>query len=812
MNQKNWRDTSAKGADDEQNMHRGKLRKLSQAISYATFAVGACLPCLPSAAWASATIDGGVINKNPSGVDNGLAFGSGSKADSDFGVAVGPGAWALGAGDIAIGADAKVNSGAQNGDGGKLDAIAVGSNAKAIGASTTSFGARANASAEQATSIGAHSAASGVASFAGGTLTVASGASSLALGNTASAAGTDAIALGDRVKSTQNGAVSIGSQITNSAANSVVMGNNVLSLDADSAQTVLFAPNGGSVTNSANSFVFNPYGGNSTSDSSDSINLGGTVANAAGGVAIGSGSSVQAANAVALGAGSVAADANTVSVGNASQQRKIVNVAAGTQDTDVVNVMQLKMTGLKLDAQGQATNALVAYDDITLGTVTLGGANGTTITNLKAGALNASSTDAVNGSQLYQTNVNVAKNTSDITNLTTNFNNWTSDVDTGQVGIVRQDLKTRAITIGAATDGSMIDVKGTAGPRVITGVANGAVNQQSADAINGSQLYNAASSAATALGGGAAVDANGNVTAPTYHVGGITVNNVGAAIDNLDGRVTQNTQDIAALQGNVADVSEVAHNAVAYDSKDRNKVTLGGAGAGADAVQLTNVKNAELSASSSDAVNGSQLYATNQAVASVTGTVAGFQKAGIDYVTINSRNAPKPVASGTDAIAIGANSVASGNGAVAIGVNAAASANNAIAVGSNSVADQDNTMSVGSAGNERRITNVAPGVSGTDAANVNQLNAMRSDFGASLTSLQRGAFAGVAEAMAMPAFTPREAGKTLVTAAVGTYKGYSAVGAGATHRSRDGAWLVNLAFATTGHGDTGGRAAVSYEF
>jgi autotransporter adhesin len=92
------------------------------------------------------------------------------------------------------------------------------------------------------------------------------------------------------------------------------------------------------------------------------------------------------------------------------------------------------------------------------------------------------------------------------------------------------------------------------------------------------------------------------------------------------------------------------------------------------------------------------------------------------------------------------------------------------------------------------------------------LNALRNDIGASLTSLQRSAFGGVAAAMAMPNLTPREPGKTVEAAGIGNYKGYSALGAGATYRSRDGAWLVNGAFSVTPHGDTGLRAQVGYEF
>src|SRR5689334_12725925 len=54
-------------------------------------------------------------------------------------------------------------------------------------------------------------------------------------------------------------------------------------------------------------------------------------------------------------------------------------------------------------------------------------------------------------------------------------------------------------------------------------------------------------------------------------------------------------------------------------------------------------------------------------------------------------------------------------------LSAGASGSNSVAVGSDSVATDANTVSVGSSGNERRVTNVAAGVHGTDAVNVTQL-------------------------------------------------------------------------------------------
>jgi hypothetical protein len=61
-------------------------------------------------------------------------------------------------------------------------------------------------------------------------------------------------------------------------------------------------------------------------------------------------------------------------------------------------------------------------------------------------------------------------------------------------------------------------VSGTSGTRKVTGVTAGTVTAASTDAVNGAQLYNTAASTAAAMGGGAGVDANGGITAPTYTV------------------------------------------------------------------------------------------------------------------------------------------------------------------------------------------------------------------------------------------------------------------------------------------------------
>lgn len=105
---------------------------------------------------------------------------------------------------------------------------------------------------------------------------------------------------------------------------------------------------------------------------------------------------------------------------------------------------------------------------------------------------------------------------------------------------MQQNPATGTITVGAATGGTLVSLAGTAGGRSLTGVAAGALGASSADAVNGSQLYGATQRLVSALGGGAAVDASGLLTGPTYGVQGSRFNSVGGAFSALDGQVTAN--------------------------------------------------------------------------------------------------------------------------------------------------------------------------------------------------------------------------------------------------------------------------------
>jgi len=470
----------------------------------------------------------------------------------------------------------------------------------------------------------------------------------------------------------------------------------------------------------------------------------------------------------------------TLGQGAGGAGAQIHNLVAGTSATDAVNLQQLTDAGLTVDTNGHATNSFVAYDDSTKGSVTLGGTAGTTLSNVKSGI---AAMDAVNVSQLSPVvaslgggatmnadgsitgptyHVQGGKQTTvggALDALDSGIDNLANQVNGAGINLVTQDATTRDINVASTTDGTRVNMAGTQGNRVVTGVANGAVNQASSDAVNGSQLYATAASTAAAIGAGSTVNSDGTISAPSFSVNGTTVNNVGDAISNLDGRTTQNTTDINNLQTTITNISGSVANAVQYDSAAHNTVTMGGSG-GAQ-VKLTNLQDATLSSTSTDAVTGEQLWNTNQTVAGLSQTVQNISTSGSSYISINTTSGP--------AAATGTNSAAIGGGAQATG-------NNSVALGDGSIADRDNSVSVGSQGNERQITNVAAGTQGTDAVNLNQLNSAASD-------VSRKAYSGVAAATALSMIPDVDANKTLsLGIGGGTYQGYAATSIGGTAR------------------------------
>ena len=258
-------------------------------------------------------------------------------------------------------------------------------------------------------------------------------------------------------------------------------------------------------------------------------------------VAIGGNAQSLAANSVALGSNSVADRANTVSVGSAGNERQITNVAAGTADTDAVNVAQLKASGI-VNPNG-TTNTAVTYDNNPDGTpnyssVTMGNgvAGGTTISNVAAGT---AGDDAVN---LNQLNSAIAS----VTNSATSGGNPMFAADGNR--------DTEAATASGAHSTAMgANASATADNSVALGansVADRANTVSVGSAGNERQITNVAA---------------GTATTDAVNVGQLN-ESISAAVGNLPAGMTAKDytdQQISGVQSSINDVAKNAYSGIA---------------------------------------------------------------------------------------------------------------------------------------------------------------------------------------------------------------------------------------------------------
>ena len=347
----------------------------------------------------------------------------------------------------------------------------------------------------------------------------------------------------------------------------------------------------------------------------------------------------------------------------------------------------------------------------------------------------------------------------------------------GATALVKQSGPGQPITVGAGTDGTQLAVNGTAGNRTITGVLAGSIASGSTEAINGGQLYTANQRVAAAFGGGAGLDANGQLTAPSYTVQGTAYNNVGGAVSAIDNTISQivGGSTYVRVNSNGAGASATGTNAAAIGS--------GSTSSGLNSIAVGTGSQATQSGSIAVGFNSSSTGVNSIAIgtgATATGSVAV--------------GAAASAANGGAAFGDGA--VATGSLSTAVGPNASATAANSTSIGAGSTNTVANTVSFGSVGNERRLTNVAAGISQTDAVNVGQLQSVAAGFQTQLGSLQTQindtrteARGGVALALAASGLRYDDRpGKLSLAGAFGNFKGESGLALGlgyaATNRLR----------------------------
>ncbi|MBN5000251.1 hemagglutinin [Stenotrophomonas maltophilia] len=324
--------------------------------------------------------------------------------------------------------------------------------------------------------------------------------------------------------------------------------------------------------------------------------------------------------------------AGEVSVGTAGGgERQITNVAAGSVNTDAVNVAQLKGA---ISLINGVADAAVTYDLDAGGNpnyrrVTLGAGTGTTtIGNLAGGAVTTGSLEAVNGGQLAATNAAIASFFGGRAAFDPASGAFTaplfeiSTISTG--GAIAKGLYENATDAFAAVDGSLVNL-----------------NTQITDIRNGGTKYLRVNSTGTeALATGAdsiAVGTNARATAANSIAVGAgsladRANSVSIGAAGAERQVTNMAAGTAATDAvNLGQLQASEQGALRYDLNGDGSVNYASATLGqtGTATTLRNLGPGQVSATSSEAINGAQLFAANQAVATHLGGGAAVNASGV---------------------------------------------------------------------------------------------------------------------------------------------------------------------------------------
>ncbi|MIQ01108.1 hypothetical protein CT106_00530 [Salmonella enterica subsp. enterica serovar Norwich] len=536
----------------------------------------------------------------------------------------------IGLSSIMVSADALANAGNDTGDGvtptgtqtGGKGWIAIGTDATAntytnVDGASAAMGYKASAMGKWSTAIGSYSQSTGDSSLALGVKSVSAGDRAIAMGASSSASGSYSMAMGVYANSSGAKSVALGYRSVASGATSSALGYQATASGDDSA-------------------------------------------------AFGNGAKAVGTNSVALGSGSIAQEDNSVAVGNSTTQRQITYVAKGdinSTSTDAVTGAQIyslsqsvadrlgggasvnsdgtvnaplyevgtgiynnvgsalsalntSITNTEASVAGLAEDALL-WDDSTSAFSASHTGNASKITNLAAGTLAADSTDAVNGSQLFDTNEKVDQNTADITANTDSINQNTADItantdsinqnttdiaaNTTSINQNTTDIATNTTNINSLSDSvttltddallwdaasGAFSAKHNGNDSKITNLAAGILAADSTDAVNGSQLF----------------DTNEKVDQNT------------ADITTNTNSINQNTTDIATNTTNINNLSDsittLTDDALLWDAASG---AFSAKHNGSDS-KITNLAAGTLAADSTDAVNGSQLFDTNEKV------------------------------------------------------------------------------------------------------------------------------------------------------------------------------------------------------
>ena len=439
------------------------------------------------------------------------AFGYTSTAKGGASTALGYYASASGNQTVALGST--INSTAQYATGIGYSVNSQGEGSVAIGAGTDPLGAmpakQVQATAKNAIAIGRATQSTGQSATAIGTDAAASNFDAIAIGSKSNASGGTSISLGYGTKSSDTNTVAIGTNVSATAESAIALGRSTTAsaLNATAVGPLASASGASSVA----------FGMQASATKDSSLALGnGASATVDNGVALGSGSIANVGSGTAgfdphasrndpytnLSGNTLTSTWGAVAVGDGTNTRQIIGVAAGTNDTDAVNVAQLKALNLAFTTDGNAgdvnlTNTLSVNGDTDYiatsggtGQLTISGkvkdisvdTNGTaTASKGLANAANvATAINDANAAQTIKYKANGTGNNSVKLSDGLNFTNGTTTTATvGANGQVSFDLNTatqKSITDSATAVARTISLGGDTGTTTAKSLSSGNVN------------------------------------------------------------------------------------------------------------------------------------------------------------------------------------------------------------------------------------------------------------------------------------------------------------------------------------------------
>lgn len=366
---------------------------------------------------------------------NSIAYGHKNKAIGVNSIAGGEEAEAKGYNSVAIGSSAQALT---------ENTFAIGSQARTNGANTVAIGNGAYASNNNALAVGAGTKANGKDSIAVGSYVQSHSNNNVAIGTEVTINSSKSVGIGNGITTAQSNSVAVGNGVTNTSNNSIGIGNGV------TANTNAVAIGNGTGANNINTIAIgNGVNANSTTsvaigyglttDGNDSVNIGNINRGASkdsvligafnninhsdhlydpeGDTLIGNANTVQDGYyATVLGKDNKINNANyAVAIGHKASVTSNESVAIGHEanaDT-VIGTSSADIAGKTYNFAGNTPVGTVSVGDV---------GKERTITNVAAGRISDTSTDAINGSQLHAVVSEVAKNKQNIKDLTVGVN------------------------------------------------------------------------------------------------------------------------------------------------------------------------------------------------------------------------------------------------------------------------------------------------------------------------------------------------------------------------------------------------------